>query len=48
MKQLDVAIDRSRLDTGDQEMARLADRQGLGLSRRQVDQGVPPSGSTLA
>ena len=42
IKQLDVAIDRSSLDADDQEMARHEDRQGLGLSRRRVEQKNPP------
>jgi uncharacterized membrane protein len=48
MKLLDVAIDHSELDTGDQEMARLEDRQGLGVSRRRPDRAVSPSRPTRA
>ena len=36
LKQLDLTVDRSALTVDDQETARQEDRQGLGLSRRQV------------
>jgi uncharacterized membrane protein len=37
LTQLDAAIDRSHLTADDQEKARQEDRQGLGLSRRNVE-----------
>jgi uncharacterized membrane protein len=36
LKQLDLTVDRSALTADDQETARQEDRQGLGLSRRQM------------
>ena len=36
LKQLDLTVDRSILTADDEETARQEDRQGLGLSRRQV------------
>ncbi len=42
LKQLDLAVDRSTLTADDQETARQEDRQGLGLSRRQMKTKTTP------
>jgi uncharacterized membrane protein len=42
VEQLDATIDRSHLGAVDQEAARREDRQGLGLSRRHVENENPP------
>jgi hypothetical protein len=40
LKHLDAGIGRSSLDADDQEKAREEDRQGLGLSRRRVENSI--------